>query len=86
MYLLLLVGQRSNSYHDCQDLQGIRQAPYKAYFGRSEVIPQQPLSPNKPKVVDATHIIKQPHRVNRPDHIVIILRGLPGLSPSLSFL
>ncbi|XP_071902447.1 uncharacterized protein [Coffea arabica] len=65
-----------------EDLQGIRQAPYKAYFGRSEVIPQQPLSPNKPKVVDATHIIKQPHRVNRPDHIVIILRGLPGSGKS----
>jgi YLP motif-containing protein 1 len=36
------------------------------------------LSSNKPKVIDASHLFKQPHRATRPDHIVIILRGLPG--------
>ncbi|CAL5327156.1 unnamed protein product [Camellia sinensis] len=33
---------------------------------------------DKHKVVDASQIFKQPHRATRPDHIVIILRGLPG--------
>lgn len=34
---------------------------------------------DKPKVIDAVHLFNQPHRVTRPDHIVIILRGLPGI-------
>ncbi|KAL6973319.1 hypothetical protein U1Q18_027499 [Sarracenia purpurea var. burkii] len=40
------------------------------------------ISSDKPKVVDASHIFKQPHRATRPDHIVIILRGLPGSGKS----
>lgn len=36
------------------------------------------LSSDKPKVIDASHLFKPPHRATRPDHIVIILRGLPG--------
>jgi YLP motif-containing protein 1 len=33
---------------------------------------------DKPKVIDAAHLFKPPHRASRPDHFVIILRGLPG--------
>lgn len=33
---------------------------------------------DKPKVIYASHLFKQPHRPTRPDHFVIILRGLPG--------
>ncbi|XP_031505123.1 uncharacterized protein LOC116267509 isoform X2 [Nymphaea colorata] len=36
----------------------------------------------KPKVVDATHLFMLPHRTTRPDHIVVILRGLPGSGKS----
>ena len=35
-------------------------------------------SSEKPNSIDASHLFKQPHRVGRPDHVVIILRGLPG--------
>ncbi|XP_059441484.1 uncharacterized protein LOC132173854 [Corylus avellana] len=40
------------------------------------------LSSDKPKVIDASHLFKPPHRATRPDHIVIILRGLPGSGKS----
>ena len=34
---------------------------------------------DKPKVINASHLFKRPHRATRLDHIVIILRGLPGI-------
>lgn len=37
------------------------------------------LPPQKPEVIDASHLFKLPHRSTRPDHIVVILRGLPGM-------
>ncbi|KDP31212.1 hypothetical protein JCGZ_11588 [Jatropha curcas] len=40
------------------------------------------LSPDKPTIVDASQLFKQPFRASRPDHIVIILRGLPGSGKS----
>ncbi|XP_042950539.1 uncharacterized protein LOC122282654 isoform X4 [Carya illinoinensis] len=40
------------------------------------------LSSDKPKVIDASHLFKPPHRASRPDHIVLILRGLPGSGKS----
>ncbi|XP_034894194.1 LOW QUALITY PROTEIN: uncharacterized protein [Populus alba] len=40
------------------------------------------LSPERPIVVDASHLFKMPHRATRPNHIVIILRGLPGSGKS----
>ncbi|XWS51090.1 hypothetical protein CRYUN_Cryun12cG0146300 [Craigia yunnanensis] len=46
------------------------------------VIPPKQLSSDKPKVVDASKLFKIPHRASRPDHIVIILRGLPGSGKS----
>ncbi|EPS69799.1 hypothetical protein M569_04965, partial [Genlisea aurea] len=33
-------------------------------------------------VIDASHIFKHPYRANRPDRIVVILRGLPGSGKS----
>ncbi|KAF7123758.1 hypothetical protein RHSIM_Rhsim12G0159100 [Rhododendron simsii] len=50
------------------------------YLGQSRPLPLT--SSDKPKAVDASHIFKQPHRATRPDHIVIILRGLPGSGKS----
>ncbi|WCJ43793.1 P-loop containing nucleoside triphosphate hydrolases superfamily protein [Euphorbia peplus] len=43
---------------------------------------QKSLSPDKPTVIDASTLFKQPHRSARPEHIVIILRGLPGSGKS----
>ncbi|CAH8350198.1 unnamed protein product [Eruca vesicaria subsp. sativa] len=40
------------------------------------------LAPNLPKVIDVSHLLKPPHRSTRPDHFVIILRGLPGSGKS----
>ncbi|KAL5725014.1 hypothetical protein ACHQM5_008211 [Ranunculus cassubicifolius] len=46
--------------------------------------PFQPksLSPDKPKIIDASSLFKRPNRESRPDHIVVILRGLPGSGKS----
>ncbi|KAJ0105043.1 hypothetical protein Patl1_17845 [Pistacia atlantica] len=52
------------------------------YLGESQSFPLKQLSPEKPKVVNALQLFKQPHRATRPDHIVIILRGLPGSGKS----
>ncbi|KAK4370849.1 hypothetical protein RND71_010324 [Anisodus tanguticus] len=38
--------------------------------------------PEKSKVIDASHILKHPYRATRPDHLVVILRGLPGSGKS----
>jgi len=34
---------------------------------------------SKVTIINACDLFKQPRRASRPDHIVIILRGLPGL-------
>ncbi|KAJ0231343.1 Uncharacterized protein HA466_0300050 [Hirschfeldia incana] len=49
--------------------------------------PQMPiastsLAPTRCKVIDVSHLLKPPHRSTRPDHFVIILRGLPGSGKS----
>nr|XP_004299395.2 PREDICTED: YLP motif-containing protein 1 isoform X2 [Fragaria vesca subsp. vesca] len=54
----------------------------KQYVGDGQPFPQKRSSLDKPKVVDALHLFKQPHRVTRPDHFVVILRGLPGSGKS----
>lgn len=51
----------------------------KTFNGEIEDFPQRNHTLDQPKIIDASHILKHPHRANRPDHIVIILRGLPGL-------
>ncbi|PRQ16113.1 putative YLP motif-containing protein [Rosa chinensis] len=58
------------------------QALPKQYVGEGQPFPQKHSSLDKPKVIDALHLFKQPHRVTRPDHFVIILRGLPGSGKS----
>lgn len=62
--------------------QETRQVPTSAFVARSEVVPSLSQSPEKHRVFDASDIIKPPHRATRPDHIVIILRGLPGSGKS----
>uniref|UniRef100_A0A803L927 YLP motif-containing protein 1 n=1 Tax=Chenopodium quinoa TaxID=63459 RepID=A0A803L927_CHEQI len=52
------------------------------YLGDGQTIPSQNTFPDKPKTIDATHLFKPPHRKSRPDHFVIILRGLPGSGKS----
>ncbi|XP_019451155.1 PREDICTED: YLP motif-containing protein 1 isoform X2 [Lupinus angustifolius] len=38
--------------------------------------------PQKPRFMDASQLFRHPHRTSRPDHFVIILRGLPGSGKS----
>ncbi|XP_010483988.1 PREDICTED: YLP motif-containing protein 1-like isoform X1 [Camelina sativa] len=40
------------------------------------------LAPTQSKVIDVSHLLTPPHRSTRPDHFVIILRGLPGSGKS----
>lgn len=47
-------------------------------YGEGHPFPRKQSSLDKPKVIDASHLFKQQHRLTRPDHFVIILRGLPG--------
>lgn len=44
--------------------------------------PLRDLPSEKSKVIDAFHILRHPYRATRPDHLVIILRGLPGSGKS----
>ncbi|CAL9126013.1 unnamed protein product [Musa acuminata var. zebrina] len=65
-----------------EDLHPIQQAPLKQY---PEAVPN--VSANRPfniksTIVDVCDLLKQPHRASRPDHIVVILRGLPGSGKS----
>ncbi|KAL0361576.1 UNVERIFIED_CONTAM: YLP motif-containing protein 1 [Sesamum radiatum] len=69
----------SSGYHP-GEIQAVKIASSKTFKGESEEFPPRHL--DKPKVIDASHILKHPHRANRPDHIVIILRGLPGSGKS----
>ncbi|MCL7046678.1 hypothetical protein MKW94_027486 [Papaver nudicaule] len=48
----------------------------------TQSFPLKHLSPDKPKRIDASLLFRPPHRASRPDHIVIILRGLPGSGKS----
>ncbi|KNA23797.1 hypothetical protein SOVF_021290 [Spinacia oleracea] len=55
---------------------------FRQYHGDGRTFPSKNSFPVKPKVIDAAHLIKPPHRTSRPDHFVIILRGLPGSGKS----
>lgn len=57
-------------------------ASSNSFKGESEK-PSRGPSLDQPKVIDVSHILKHPHRANRPDHIVVILRGLPGFCFSI---
>lgn len=64
--------------------QSIHQTPSKhlQYVEERRSFPSKHLQPDKPKVIDASHLFRLPHRAIRPDRIVIILRGLPGSGKS----
>ncbi|XP_072961711.1 uncharacterized protein [Typha angustifolia] len=59
----------------------VYQAPLERHIGGKAYPSTHGLS-DKATVVSACHLFKQPHRASRPDHIVIILRGLPGSGKS----
>ncbi|KAL7139171.1 hypothetical protein ABFS83_09G033000 [Erythranthe nasuta] len=73
-------GYSSGYYRE--ETEAVKMASSKTFNGVSEELPPRHLSFDKPKVIDASHILKHPHRANRPDHIVVILRGLPGSGKS----
>ncbi|XP_076893265.1 uncharacterized protein LOC143545230 [Bidens hawaiensis] len=60
----------------------IRQSSSEKPVRDIQPYPLRRLSSEKQNIIDASHIFKQPHRASRPDHLVIILRGLPGSGKS----
>lgn len=75
-------GYPNSSGYYSEDIQALRMASSKTFNGESEDLPPRNHTLDKPKIIDASHILKHPHRANRPDHIVIIMRGLPGSGKS----
>ncbi|KAG6494822.1 hypothetical protein ZIOFF_042584 [Zingiber officinale] len=65
-----------------QDLPLIHQAPLKHYPDGVPRVSINHAVNAKPTVINACDLFKQPLRASRPDHIVIILRGLPGSGKS----
>ncbi|KAI3762620.1 hypothetical protein L1987_53057 [Smallanthus sonchifolius] len=55
-----------------------RQSSSEKHARDIQPFPLRHLSSEKQNSIDASHIFNQPHRTSRPDHFVIILRGLPG--------
>ncbi|KAL4195573.1 hypothetical protein AMTRI_Chr05g73970 [Amborella trichopoda] len=58
------------------------QAPLKQFIDNARPFDSKLTQSDKPKFVDASLLFKHPHRSTRPDHFVIILRGLPGSGKS----
>ncbi|CBI15263.3 unnamed protein product, partial [Vitis vinifera] len=65
-----------------EEPQDIRGTSSKQYLAEGQPYLIKHPSSEKPNSIDASHLFKQPHRVGRPDHVVIILRGLPGSGKS----
>ncbi|XP_074559499.1 uncharacterized protein LOC141815454 [Curcuma longa] len=65
-----------------QDLPLIHQAPLKHYPDGVLRVSINHAFNAKPTVINACDLFKQPLRASLPDHIVIILRGLPGSGKS----
>ncbi|CAI9266707.1 unnamed protein product [Lactuca saligna] len=77
----------NNAGHHASTLSSVeefytRQSSSEKHLRDVQLFPLQHISSEKPNVIDASRIFKQPHRVSRPDHLVIILRGLPGSGKS----
>ncbi|KAL6497422.1 hypothetical protein OROGR_029351 [Orobanche gracilis] len=70
----------SSGYYPTE-FQAAKMASSNSFKGEGEK-PSRGPSLDQPKVIDVSHILKHPHRANRPDHIVVILRGLPGSGKS----
>ncbi|XP_057806396.1 uncharacterized protein LOC131021290 isoform X2 [Salvia miltiorrhiza] len=75
-------GYPNSSGYYPEEIQMVRMASSRTFSGESVDLPPRNHSFDKPKIIDASHILKHPHRASRPDHIVIILRGLPGSGKS----
>ncbi|XP_020082574.1 YLP motif-containing protein 1-like [Ananas comosus] len=73
---------RNSSQFISEGLTFASQAPSDLHMGNGLGYPSKNSLKNKVTVVSASHLFKQPHRASRPDHIVIILRGLPGSGKS----
>ncbi|CAA6666218.1 unnamed protein product [Spirodela intermedia] len=58
------------------------QALSQQHLQGSEAFPPKHALKDKRTVIDASQIFCKPHRASRPDHIVVILRGLPGSGKS----
>ncbi|XP_027192991.1 uncharacterized protein [Cicer arietinum] len=58
------------------------QEPSKQYPGDAQSFSLNRLPAEKPKFVDASQLFRNPLRTSRPDHFVIVLRGLPGSGKS----
>ncbi|KAL6005519.1 hypothetical protein ACLOJK_006086 [Asimina triloba] len=52
------------------------------FVGEGHAFQPKPSQQEKPKVINAAQLFRRPHRATRPDHIVVILRGLPGSGKS----
>ncbi|GAA0159661.1 DNA metabolism protein [Lithospermum erythrorhizon] len=72
----------SSTYPPNKGIQTIHHEFPKTYQRESEQFPSQYSTPDVHKIVDASLLLKHPHRTTRPDHIVIIFRGLPGSGKS----
>ncbi|KAG5039480.1 hypothetical protein JHK85_011956 [Glycine max] len=59
-----------------------REPSKQQYLGDSQSFAINQLAAERPKVIDASRLFRHPHRASRPDHFVIILRGLPGSGKS----
>ncbi|KAL2321947.1 hypothetical protein Fmac_026326 [Flemingia macrophylla] len=56
--------------------------PSKHYLRDSQSFSLNRFSADRAKFVDASQLFRHPHRASRPDHFVIIFRGLPGSGKS----
>ncbi|KAL3845983.1 hypothetical protein ACJIZ3_003386 [Penstemon smallii] len=71
-----------SSGYNAEEKQAIQMTSSNTFMGKIGEFPMRHLSSDKPNVIDASLVLKPPHRSSRPDHIVIILRGLPGSGKS----
>ncbi|GFQ01165.1 ylp motif-containing protein 1 [Phtheirospermum japonicum] len=72
----------SSGYYPTE-IEAVKMASSNSFKGESEKsFMDLSLYKPEPELIDVSHILKHPHRANRPDHIVIILRGLPGSGKS----
>ncbi|XP_071715687.1 uncharacterized protein [Rutidosis leptorrhynchoides] len=74
-------GHHASTVSSTEEFQA-RQTSSDKHVRDVQLFPLRPLPSDKPNIIDASHIFKHPHRASRPDHLVIILRGLPGSGKS----
>lgn len=72
----------SKPFFATQESQAVYGTLPKQYTGEDRSFQQKHSSSDKPRIVDASQLFKQSHRATRPEHFVIILRGLPGSGKS----